>query len=61
MKKIKGILQGKKTYVTAAIGLLTAVGAYLTGDMELQDAIRTAWVAVMAIFLRNGIDIAATK
>lgn len=56
MKTIKGILQGKKTYVTAAIGALTAIGAYLTGEMELADAAKMVWVSVIAIFIRNGIN-----
>ena len=55
MKKLKGILSGKKTYVTAIVGVITAVAAHLTGEMEFSDMVRTIWVAVMAIFLRNGL------
>lgn len=56
MKKLKGMLEGKKTYVTAVIGALTAIGAYLTGEVELADAARMVWVAVIAIFVRSGIE-----
>lgn len=55
MNKLKGILNGKKTYVTAIVGVITAVAAHLTGEMEFADMIKTIWVAVIAIFLRNGL------
>lgn len=54
INKFKGVLKSKKTYVTAVIGILTAIGAYLTGDLAGQDALKTIWVAVLAVFLRNG-------
>ena len=61
MNKLKGILNGKKTYVTAIVGIITAVAAHLTGEMEFADTIRTVWVAVIAIFVRNGITKEAAK
>lgn len=47
-------LEGKKTYITAAIGILTAIGSYLTGDATLAEAGKAVWVGLMAIFMRNG-------
>ena len=50
-----GILSGKKTYVTAILGVLGAVAGYLTGDLEMGNAINVIYTAVTAAFLRSGI------
>lgn len=50
-----GFLAGKKTYVTAIVAILGAVGAYLTGDLSLIEMIQVAVPAVMAACVRNGI------
>jgi VIT1/CCC1 family predicted Fe2+/Mn2+ transporter len=56
MKKPAGILAGKKTYVTAVLGLLGAVAAYLTGEATGYQTGQTVWACLTAIFLRNGIN-----
>ena len=48
-------LQGKKTYITAVGGVLAAVGAYLSGDVELGVMMNIIITALLALFLRKGI------
>ena len=48
-------LQGKKTYITAIGGVLAAVGAYLSGDVELGVMMNIIITALLALFLRKGI------
>lgn len=50
-----GFLKGKKTYITAALGVLGAVGLYLTGEADLATALQTIIAALSAAFIRNGI------
>lgn len=45
---------GKKTYIAAGIGILTAVGGYYTGEMDLGTMINTILTSVVAITLRLG-------
>jgi hypothetical protein len=49
------VLEGKKTYITAAGGILAAVGAYLSGDMEIGAMVQIIITSLLAIFLRKGI------
>ena len=49
-------LKGKKTYVIMAIGVLTAVGAYLTGDLTLIQAIQAVLGALGLGALRGGVS-----
>ena len=49
------MLKGKKTYMTAAGGILAAVGAYLSGDMELGMMINLIVTSLLAVFLRKGV------
>ena len=48
-------LQGKKTYMTAVGGVLAAVGAYFSGEMEMGVMINVVITALLALFLRKGI------
>lgn len=50
-----GKLSGKKTYVTAFLAVLAAVGSYLTGDATLIEAVQLGFGAIMAATVRNGI------
>ena len=50
-----GFLKGKKTYITAILAVLGAVGAYLTGDLALTETIQVVIPAIMAATVRNGI------
>jgi hypothetical protein len=49
------MLKGYKTYITAALAVLSAVGAYLAGDATLAEAGQLAFTAVMAVFIRSGV------
>jgi len=59
MDKIKAFLQGKKTYLTAAIGILGALVAWADSQIDLMALLASAWAAVMAIFVRSGVNNAA--
>jgi hypothetical protein len=43
-------MKGWGTIIVGIAALLTAVGAYLTGAMELSDAIKAAFAALAVIF-----------
>ena len=47
-------LHGKKTYLASLAAILSAAGAYLAGDLALQDALQIAISAVLAATLRHG-------
>ena len=49
------MLKGKKTYITAAGGILAAVGAYFSGEMEMGVMINLVITSLLAIFLRKGV------
>ena len=49
------MLSGYKTYIVAVVAAITAISAYLTGDLELPDAAQTVLTAVLAATVRNGI------
>lgn len=53
--QLNGILSGKKTYVTAAIAVVTAIALYLTGEDTLGQAMQLGMSALMAAFIRHGI------
>ena len=54
-------LSGKKTYFTAAAAIITALGAYLTGGVDLTVTIQAVFAALMVIFLRKGVTSEAAK
>ena len=49
------MLTGKKTYITAAGGILAAVGAYFSGEMEMGVMINLVITSLLAVFLRKGV------
>ena len=49
------MLKGKKTYMTAAGGILAAIGAFLSGDMEIGAAINVVVTSLLAVFLMKGV------
>mgnify|MGYP003144256110 FL=1 len=49
------MLSGKKTYVTAIGGILAAVGAYFSGEMEMGVMINVVVTSLLAVFLRKGV------
>ena len=46
---------GKKTYLVAFGGALIAFGSYLTGSMELADAVQLLITSVLGATIRKGI------
>lgn len=49
------MLKGYKTYITAALGALTAFAAWLSGDMELAAMAQAVFTAALAVFIRAGV------
>jgi len=49
------MLKGYKTYVTAAVAVVTAVASYLVGDATLVETAQLVFTALLAAFVRNGL------
>ena len=54
-------LSGKKTYFTAGAAVLTAIGAYFAGEVDLAVPIQSCCAALMVVFLRKGVTSEAAK
>lgn len=50
-----GHLKGYRTYIISGIGIVSAVGAYLMGDVGLFDMLQTIFPLACIYFLRKGI------
>ena len=50
---------GKKTYITAAVAVIGAIAAYLTGDATAADTAQLVVTALLAAFLRSGVAAAS--
>ena len=61
MNKLRVFLKGKKTYITAAIGLLAAVAAWADGQIDGVALLAAVWAAAQACFIRAGIANEVTK
>jgi hypothetical protein len=55
MSSLAGVLAGKKTYISAALTVLGAIAAYLTGDATGMQAFQLVSTAVMAATVRHGV------
>jgi len=49
------MFKGYKTYITAAVAVITAVAAYLTGDATAAQSGQLVFSAALAAFIRDGI------
>ena len=58
---MKDKLSGKKTYFTAGAAVLTALGAYFAGEVDLTVTIQAVFAALMVVFLRSGVTKEAEK
>jgi len=56
MEKIRMLLQGKKVYLTAAIGVLGALAAWSDGQISGTGMLATLWGALQACFLRSALS-----
>ncbi|MAG28041.1 hypothetical protein CMI47_21145 [Candidatus Pacearchaeota archaeon] len=54
-------LKGKKTYFTAGAAVLTALGGYFAGEVDLVVTIQAVFAALMVVFLRQGVTSEAKK
>ena len=55
MNRTREFLRGKKTYITAVIGLLGAVVAWADGQIDTVSLLAATWAAAQTVFLRAGI------
>lgn len=49
------MLSGKKTYIVALGGVLTAVGGFLTGTIDAASAIQLAFTSIIGATVRHGV------
>jgi len=56
MTKIREFLQGKKAYLTAAIGALGAVMAFADGQIDAVARCGALWAAAQTAFIRASIS-----
>lgn len=48
------MLKGKKTYVTAAVAVISAAAAYAVGDASAIQTAQLVFTALLGAFLRSG-------
>lgn len=48
-----------KTFWSGVGAIVTAVGCYFTGEINLADTIQTVAIGLIGIFLRHGMDTSA--
>ena len=48
-----GFMAGQRTYVISAVGILAAVGAYMTGDTDIFEMLQTIFTLGGIYFLRK--------
>lgn len=48
-------MSGKKTYVLAALGALTAIVTWMVGDIGTKEMLEAVWASGVAAAIRNGI------
>lgn len=49
------MLAGYKTYITAAVAVIGAIAAYLTGDASLVQTAQLVVTAVIGATIRHGV------
>ena len=55
VNKVRDFLKGKKTYVTAVIGLAGAVMAWANGQIDNVGILAAVWAAAQTCFIRAGV------
>lgn len=53
-------LNGWKTYIVAIGGILTAVGTYMNGAIDIKTLLEAIWAGVIAMTVRHGITTTGT-
>jgi hypothetical protein len=51
-----GMLAGKRIYIISCVGILSAIGTYLTGDANLLDTISNIFPLAAVCFLKKGLN-----
>ena len=55
------LLSGKKTYFTAVAAVITALGGYFAGEVDITVTIQSVFAALMVVFLRKGVSSEVSK
>ena len=48
-----GYLKGRRTYVVSGVGIVTALGAYLTGEQDIFSVLQTIFMLSGIYFLKQ--------
>ena len=56
-----GFLSGYKTYILAALAVLSALAGYAMGDLSLMDMLQQIWMGGIAASFRNGLSVETQK
>ena len=51
-----GYLSGSRTYIVSLIGILSAIGGYLSGDIDVFGMLQAIFPLAGIYFLRRGIN-----
>jgi hypothetical protein len=54
-------LSGYKTYITAGLAIIAAVGGYLIGQESAAQAVQLVITALLGAFIRSGVASTAAK
>lgn len=54
-------LSGKKTYLVAIVGVLTALLAFEAGEVDFVELVKLVWAALLVIFMRTAVKKAQTE
>ena len=49
------MFKGYKTYITAALAIVAAIAAYMTGDASVAQTGQLVFSSLLAAFIRDGI------
>lgn len=55
------MLSGYKTYITGIVAIVGAAGAYLTGEMAINEAAQIVVTSLIGMFVRAGVKTDAGK
>ena len=50
------MFKGYKTYIVAAVAVISAIASYLVGDLNISDTAQLVLTAVLGATVRNGIS-----
>lgn len=53
------MLKGKKTYITALVAIVGAIGGYLSGDLDLAATVQLVVTSALGAFIRDGVNTAS--